>query len=127
MQMFLLSVSTLIAFWLIVGYMVVRAWVRWARSQTEYSAPKLRSWIAVCGFAASNISLLMIMLVSGGGYFSHAYIPETPLGVLALRVTFFAAFGGICSALVGMGPLRIPAALSSSGSCLALLVHWLGR
>jgi hypothetical protein len=74
MQMYLLSVSTFVVFWLAVGFLVVRAWMRWAQGNLDHSVPKWRSWIAVGGFAASNVSLLMIMLIMGSGYFSHAYI-----------------------------------------------------
>src|SRR5580658_1838944 len=118
MQMYWLSVSIFFAFWLTIGYLVVRAWMRWARSKTDHSAPKWRSWIAACGFAASNISLLMIIVVMSSGYFSHAYIPDTPLGLLALRVTFLTALAGIIAALAGTGPLKTPSAICSSGGLL---------
>lgn len=127
MQMYLFSVSAFIAFWLVVGYVVSRAWRRWARSKVDDSTTQWRNSIAVAGFAASNVSLLLIMLVMGTGYFSHAYVPDTYLGLLALRLVLFTALGGILAALVGVGPLRIPCALCSSGSFLALVIHWLGR
>ena len=127
MQMYLFSVSTFIVFWLAVGYLVVRAWARWARSETDDSAPKWRKWIAVSGFAASNISLLMIMLTMGSGYFTHAYIPDTPLGLLAMRITFVTALAGFLAALVGTGRLTIPSAVCSAGGLLALAIHWLGQ
>lgn len=127
MQMYLLSVSTFVVFWLIVGFLVVRAWVRWARRSVDHSAPKWRIWIAVGGFAASNVSLLMIMLVMGSGYFSHAYVPDTPPGSLALRVTFFTAVAGLLTALVGIRKLTVPTIICSSGSFLALVIHWIGR
>jgi hypothetical protein len=127
MQMYLLSVSTFVAFWLTVGFLVVRAWMRWARRSADHSVPKWRNWTAVCGFAASNVSLLMILLVMSGGYFSHAYIPDTPLGSLALRVTFFTALAGILIVPVGIGKLTVPTTACSLGSFLALVIHWLGR
>jgi hypothetical protein len=108
MQMYLLSLLTFVAFWFIVSYLVVRVWIRWGRRSMAHSAPKWRSWIAMCGFAASNVPLLMIMRVMGGGYFGHACIPDTPLGLLALRAALFAALTGIIAALVGTGPFAIP-------------------
>ncbi|MGB6474273.1 MAG: hypothetical protein WBF04_09350 [Candidatus Sulfotelmatobacter sp.] len=127
MQMYLLSVSTVVVFCLAVGFLVVRAWMRWAQRNPDHSVPKWRSWIAVGGFAASNVSLLMIMLLMGSGYFSHAYIPDTPLGSLALRVTFFTALAGILTVFVGIGKLTAPTTICSLGGFLALVIHWLGR
>jgi hypothetical protein len=127
MQMYLLSVSTFVVFWLAVGFLVVRAWMRWAQRNLDHSVPKWRSWIAVGGFAASNVSLLMIMLIMGSGYFSHAYTSDTPLGSLALRVTFFTALAGILTVLVGVGKLTAPTTICSLGSFSALVIHWLGR
>jgi len=125
--MYLLSLSTFVAFWLTIGYLAARAWIRWVRRNADDSPSRWRSWIAMCGFAASNISLLMIMLAMGGGYFSHEYIPDTLLGLLALRIALFTALAGVIAALAGTKPLAVPTAVCSLGSFLALAIHWLGR
>jgi len=99
---------------------VTRSWVRWSRNQVKLTPPRWRSGITIIGFGASTTSLAVIValgahaLITGGLPYYH------PILMLAFRVGFLTALGGVLAALIGTGQLEVPTTFSS----LLCLLIW---
>ena len=125
--MYWLSGLSLVVFWSLISWFVVRTWTRWCQSEVRLPPPRWRSRFAVVGFAASNLSLGTIMFLMFSGFISSRNFLDRPPGFFALRIAFFSALAGICAAIAGSGPLGLPTAVCSIGVFLVLGVGWLGR
>jgi hypothetical protein len=99
---------------------VVRTWLRWFRSEVRLSPPRWRSAITAVGFGMSTACLTLIValgihaIITGGFPYYSA-----PL-MLAFRIQFFTALGGLLAALIGTGQLEVPTIVSS----LLCLLIW---
>jgi hypothetical protein len=125
--MYWLSGISLVAFWLLIGWFVVRTWRSWWRSDVRRSAARWQAGISVFGFASSNASLAIVMLIMVQGFIGSGYVLDRPLGIFALWVACVSALVGIFAAFGGKGRLGFPTAICSAGCLLALVGHWLGR
>ena len=114
-------------FFLPLCFYVVRTWVRWFRSGIKLVEPKWRSTIALTGFAASTLSLAMIIgliVYEGVGTWLP---PDHPMIMLTLRTIFVSALYGIVAALAGTGPLGFPTAVCSVFCILCFLLQAIAR
>lgn len=99
---------------------VVRSWVRWSRSPIKLTAPRWRSGVTAVGFAASTMSLAVIIALGVYAIFTGGLPYYHPLLMLAFRVGFPASLAGVLAALIGKGQLEVPTIISS----LLCLLIW---
>jgi hypothetical protein len=107
------------AFLAALSFYVARTWMRWSRNDPRPARPQWRSGITAVGFAASTVSLAVIVslaihaLITGGLRYYH------PVLLFAARFGFVAALLGIVAALIGSGQLEVPT-IVCSGLCLLI-------
>ena len=99
---------------------VVRSWIRWSHVQVKLTAPRWRSGITTLGFAASTMSLTVIVAIGVHALFTGGLPHYSPLLMLAFRVGFLTALCGVLAALIGKGQLEVPTIISS----LLCLLIW---
>jgi predicted membrane protein len=102
---------------------LVRTWVRWFRGDTRFPEPRWRSGVTVFGFAASTMSVLIVLAVMLYGLISSGLQPQGSTSAHAILTVAVTALIGLISAFIGKGPLGIPAAVCSGSCLLALLLH----
>jgi hypothetical protein len=101
-------------------FYVVRAWLRWFRSEPKLVAPVWRSSITLFGFAASTISLASIIFLMIYASVSSSFTPYHPTAVLADRIIFLTSLTAIVAGIIGTGPLETPT-FACSVLCLLIL------
>jgi hypothetical protein len=99
---------------------VVRSWFRWSRSEVKLTAPRWRSGVTTVGFAASSISLTVIIALGAHAIFTGGLPYDHPLLMVAFRIGFLTALVGVLAALIGKGQLEKPTIISS----LLCLLIW---
>ncbi|MBZ5571876.1 MAG: hypothetical protein LAO09_08360 [Acidobacteriia bacterium] len=115
--------ASLIVYLLLIWFSVyvVRAWARWFRSETKLSDPRWRSGAAAFGFAASTVSLLIVIAVAVHAFITGGLPYYHPIFLLAFRVGLLTALCGVGAATIGKGQLETPAVVSS----LLCLLVWI--
>jgi hypothetical protein len=101
-------------------FYVARTWFRWFRSDIKLVEPKWRSSITAFGFAASTISLAVIIVLILHGLVASGF---PPYQFIALRILLATALSAIVAAMVGTGPLEIPTVACSVFCLLVLAAH----
>jgi cytochrome b561 len=104
---------------LVLFLYVVRAWLRWFRSDPRLGEPQWRSRIATLGFGASTASLLIILAVAIHAVITGGLPYYHPVLMLAFRLGFLTTVLGIAAGMVGTGQLETPN-LVCSVSCLLI-------
>ena len=74
------------AFLFAMCFYVARTWTRWVRRDVKVAAPKWRSAITTLGFAASTVSLVVIVMLVLQSLINGGLAPFHPTILLALRV-----------------------------------------
>ena len=92
---------------------VARTWVRWFRSNTRLTEPRWRSIATAFGFAASSLSLSIIVFLAIHAIVTGGFPYYSPPLLLAFRLGFLTALAGVFAAIVGKGPLEVPTIISS--------------
>jgi hypothetical protein len=96
------------AFFLAMGIYVAGTWVRWFRSDARVVEPRWRAWMTVVGFALSNVSLLLIVLLSVHAAVTGGFPYYHPTLMLAFLIGFVTALAAIIAAIIGTGQLENP-------------------
>jgi hypothetical protein len=99
---------------------VVRSWFRWSRTEVKLTAPRWRSGVTIVGFAASSVSLSVIIALGAHAIFTGGLPYYHPLLMVAFRIGFLTALVGVLAALTGKGQLEKPTIISS----LLCLLIW---
>jgi hypothetical protein len=92
---------------------LIWGWVRWLSSKPHFAAPTWRSILAFSGLALSSVVGLSVFLVVAQANGMPEGTTKYSFALASSRVGFTTSVLSLLLALVGKGPVRLPAALAS--------------